>query len=159
MIIKTEFSGNLVHPPPVINERALRFLLRTSCRCPKIPMIWPGLILALLYTVYDVSVPDSWSSVPYTIGLWRKLLCDVIKMAAWCIIYSLLANNCTVPSSTVPYSLIMWLLFPSISYCVRDRDIVDGVIVIFSGWKHLSTDAPSHVKAFSRLVWHSKFQL
>ena len=80
------------------------------------------------FTVYDVSVPDSWSSVPYTIGLWRKFLCDVIKMAAWCIIFCPhLANNCTDPSSTVPYSLIMWLLFPYISYCVRDRDIVDGV--------------------------------
>ncbi len=31
------------------------------------------------HTVSDVSVPYSWSSVPYTIGLWRKFLCDVIK--------------------------------------------------------------------------------
>ena len=47
----------------------------------------------------------------------------------WCHgIYSLPSNTCIEPSSTVPSSLIVWLLFPSIFYCGRDRDI--GTVIV-----------------------------
>ncbi len=42
-------------------------------------MIDVSRIDVMSHTVSDVLVPYSWSSVPYTIGLWRKFLCDVIK--------------------------------------------------------------------------------
>ncbi len=90
-----------------------------------------------LVTVSDVSVPYSWSSVPYTIGLWRKANNGFprkyayqlhynknvqINSTKWWNLLLTIANKCTEPSSTVPYSLIMWLLFSSFFYCVWDWD-------------------------------------
>ena len=73
----------------------------------------------------------SWSSVPYS-RFMRKIFCGCFGInwqhnSAKNGIYPLLAKMCTEPSSSrVPYSLIMWLLFPSIFYWVRDRDIRHG---------------------------------
>ena len=87
-----------------------------------------------MYPGYCLHLSPNAVSWYCTVGAWSRTLmvyeglCVMSSnMAAW---WDIFVHKCMDPSSTVLFSLIKWLLFPSIFYCVCDRDIRDCVYEI-----------------------------